>query len=85
MAEEIIMYEQLQKICRLKLCFMKFFGQIWGISSKIFFALPENCLSLDLWGIDTRAWPNLKILFWSLLLHTLQQNLFIYHLLIQTI
>jgi len=55
MAEEIIMYEQLQKICRLKLCFMKFFGQIWGISSKISFALPENCLSLDLWGIDTRA------------------------------
>jgi len=42
------MYQQLQKICRGKVCTKKFFGQIWENPGKISFAPPKNCLLLHL-------------------------------------
>ena len=47
--EENVMYQQLQKICRGKVCTKKFFGQIWQNLGKISFAPPKNCLLLHLW------------------------------------
>ena len=44
------MYQQLQKICREKVCTKKFFGQIWENPDKISFAPPKNCLLLHLWS-----------------------------------
>jgi len=48
MVEENVMCQQLQKICRGKVCTKKFFGNIWENPGKIFFAPPKNCLLLHL-------------------------------------
>jgi len=52
MVEENVIYQQLQKICRGKVCTKKFFKQICENPGKISFAPPKNFLLLHLWCND---------------------------------
>jgi len=49
-SEENILYQQLQKICREKICHINIFREIWGKSGKISFAHHKNCLLLQTHG-----------------------------------